>query len=390
MMKKKLCVITATRAEYSFLKPLVAALKQRDNVTTQLIVTGTHLEKKYGNTIQEIIDDGFTPDASVRIIENDSSQGILLTMSNAIKKVGQALQRLSPDMVVLLGDRYEALSIASACVILNIPVAHISGGDITYGAYDDMFRHALTKLSYLHFVSCEEYRQRVIQLGENPNRVFMVGSLSVENLLNAKLFPKRKIEKQIGFPLENSLLATFHPVTMERMSQKQQFKELLLALQGQKRYNIVFTRPNADADRSELDQMLNNFAKENHNRVKIVDSLGVVRYLSVMKYCAGVIGNSSSGILEAPSLRVGTINIGNRQEGRLCARSVIHCQAKKAEILKALDLLASDKFQNMLKNVKNFYAQKNTSLRIARTLEGFVYRKPKIKEFYDLEVKNNG
>lgn len=389
-MKKRICVISATRADYSFLKPLLDQLKQRNKIILQIIITGTHLEKRYGYTIQEIIADGYNPNACIQIIENDIPMGILSTMSNAIKKVGKTIEQLAPDMVILLGDRYETFSIASACVIFNIPIAHISGGDVTYGAYDDMFRHAITKMSYLHFVSCEEYRNRVIQMGENPDRVFTVGSLSVENLLKTKLYSKDQIEAFLDFPVENSLLATFHPVTMESVYQRQQFNELLLALSEKKEYNVIFTRPNADTNRSELNRILNEFAKKNPKKVKVVESLGVTKYLSVMKYCIGVIGNSSSGILEAPSLKKGSINIGNRQKGRISANSVIHCNANKAEILKAIDLLVSEKFQKIVKTVKNPYQQTNTSERIAKEIEKIIYERIKIKEFYNLRIGKNG
>ncbi|HBM15418.1 MAG TPA: UDP-N-acetylglucosamine 2-epimerase (hydrolyzing) [Lentisphaeria bacterium] len=383
-MKNKVCIITATRAEYGYLRSLAKRLKQSDRVKLQIIATGTHLEKKYGYTLSEIIQDGFNPDATVPILKDDSPLGVLSTMSNAITKVGESLKKLSPDMVVLLGDRYETVSIALACTILGIPIAHIGGGDVTCGAYDDMFRHALTKLSCLHFVSCEEYRKRVIQLGENPKRVFTVGALSVENVLTMKLLSKEQMQGQFDFPIEDSLLATFHPVTMGRSSQEKQFNELLSALQTQQKYNVIFTRPNADTDRSALDKMLNVFAKKNLKRVKVVDSLGIVSYLSVMKYCAGVIGNSSSGIVEAPSLKKGSIDIGNRQKGRISAGSVIHCPAKRIEILKALDVLGSDKFQKGLKSVVNMYEKRNTSQKIVKVIEDYIDRKSEIKEFYDL------
>lgn len=383
-MKKKVCIITSTRADYGFFRPLIKAVKSSEKLQLQIIVTGTHLEKKYGHTIDEILNDGNIPNLTVPIIADDTKSGILQTMADATKKVGDAILQLLPDMVVVLGDRYEIFSIASACVISGVPIAHISGGDVTYGAYDDIFRHCITKMSYLHFASCEEYRQRVIQLGEAPNRVFSVGSVAIENLRSQQLLPKPEIEEKVGFNLDNTLLATFHPTTMETASQGKQFQELLSALEEQNDYNVIFTMPNADTNREELVAMLNEFATRNPKKVKIVESLGSLNYLSVMKYCAGIIGNSSSGIMEAPSFKKATINIGNRQKGRICAASVINCAAKKEEILQALETLASKEFQEIVANVINPYEQENTSAKIVKKLEEVILQQIRPKEFFNI------
>jgi UDP-hydrolysing UDP-N-acetyl-D-glucosamine 2-epimerase len=384
---KKVCIITATRAEYGLLRPLIFELKKNPNIETQIIATGTHLDKRYGYTLNEILNDGLKPNACIEIIENDTQTGILSTMANAIKKVGKELKKLNPYMVVLLGDRYEIFAVASACVILNIPIAHISGGDITYGAYDDMFRHSITKMSNLHFTSCEEYKNRVIQLGENPESVFNFGSLSIENIKNLTLLSKHQLNEELNIDLENTLLATFHPVTMENSTQKEQFSELLEALIEQKKYNVLFTRANADTNSSELNKILDEFVQIHPQKIKVVESLGVLKYLSAMKYCAGVIGNSSSGILETPSFRIPTINIGNRQKGRLQASSILNCEAKKDGILKALDKISSNKFKRILEKAKNPYEGENTARKIANEVEIFVNKFNKIKEFYDIEVK---
>lgn len=383
-MKKKVCVVTATRAEYGFFKPLMAHIKNSEKLELQIIATGTHLEEKYGYTLNEILNDGYNPDTCVKIICDDSRLGIISTMANATKKVGEAIEKLAPDMVILLGDRYETFAVASACVILGIPIAHISGGDVTYGAYDDMFRHCITKMSYLHFTSCEAYRQRVIQLGENPERVFSVGSLSVENILNIPLLSKEEIEKYLSCSLENTLLATFHPTTMEGSSQKEQFQALLNAIEEQTRYKVLFTKPNADTNREELNTVLEDFGGKYPEKIKVVESLGILRYLSTMKYCAGVIGNSSSGILEAPSLKKGTINIGNRQKGRICAESVINCPANKDEILNALNTLASEDFQQNLLTVISPYEGENTAKTICEKIEFFLSKDLDTKLFHDL------
>jgi GDP/UDP-N,N'-diacetylbacillosamine 2-epimerase (hydrolysing) len=383
-MKKKVCVITTTRAEYGLLKLVMEHFKKSAKLELQIIATGTHLEKKYGYTLDEIINDGFLPNDCISIIKNDSKTGILKTAANAIQKVGDSIAKLDPDMVILLGDRYETLAIATACVILNIPIAHISGGDVTYGAYDDIFRHSITKMSYLHFTSSESSRNRIIQMGESPERVFNVGELGVENILKLSFLPKEKLEEQLELNLENTLLATFHPVTMESSTQKEQFEQLLLAIKEQNQYNVLFTRANADTNRDELDKLLNEYAKKYPQKIKIVDSLGTLKYLSAMKYCAGVIGNSSSGIVEAPSLKKGTINIGNRQKGRICGQSIINCNANKKEIAKAFETLSSKEFKENLKTVQNPYEGKNPSKIIASTIEETVYKKLSPKIFHDL------
>ncbi len=385
---KKVCVVTATRAEYGLLYPLIARLQENRNLELQLLVTGAHLEKAYGETVKEIEKDGFVPDASVPIIVDDSPNGILKTMGNAVQYVGEALSTLKPDLLVLLGDRYEALAIASAAVVLGIPIAHLHGGEVTYGAYDEMFRHAITKMSHLHFTATEAYRNRVIQMGEEPERVFNVGALGVENILNMTLLSKEQLEQRLGFSIDNTLLATFHPVTMETVSQTDQFRALLEALEEQTTYKVLFTRPNADTNRNQLNVLLNDFAKKYPQRVKVVDSLGVLTYLSAMKYSVCVIGNSSSGIIEAPSMHVSTINIGNRQKGRICAESVIHCNPTKHEIKAALDKVGSDDFKSILKQIKNPYELKETSTKIVKQIEKFLESyNERCKMFYDIDQK---
>ncbi|SEU14312.1 UDP-N-acetylglucosamine 2-epimerase [Paenibacillus sp. NFR01] len=382
---KKVCVVTATRAEYGLLRPLMLKLKEAEELSFQLIVTGTHLETGYGHTVDEIIGDGFEPDALIPILEDATPSGILTTMGNAITKIGEALNLLRPDLLILLGDRYETLAVASAAAVLSIPVAHLYGGEVTYGAYDEMFRHAISKLSRYHFTSTEAYRHRIIQMGESPDRVFNVGALGVENVLGTPLLSKEELEKQLQFSMDHTLLATFHPVTMETMSQSEQFEALLEALEESPKYSVLFTRPNADTFRDELNDRLEQFAANQPGRVKVVDSLGVLKYLSAMKFSAGVIGNSSSGIIETPSMRVGTINIGNRQRGRISAESVIHVQADKQEIKEALRKLESTEFISTLQHVVNPYEGQNTSLTLVSLIHQAVNNDHSVaKEFYDL------
>ncbi|MEL7656829.1 MAG: UDP-N-acetylglucosamine 2-epimerase [Bacillota bacterium] len=382
---KKICIVTATRAEYGLLRPLMYRLQESGGIRMQLLVTGTHIEKAYGETVQEIIQDDFSPDFCIPIIADDSPLGILKTMGNAVQNVGGALEKLKPDLLLLLGDRYETLAIASAAVVLGIPVAHLYGGEVTYGAYDEMFRHAITKMSHLHFTATEVYRERVIQMGESPYRVFNVGALGVENVLNMRLLSKEDLEQQIGFSMDGTLLATFHSVTMETASQAEQFRALLNALKDQTEFRVLFTRPNADTYCNELNLMLNNFAANYPQRVKIIDSLGTRRYLSAMRYSACVIGNSSSGIIEAPSMRVGTINIGNRQKGRICAESIIHCRAETGEIADALNKVNSTDYQEMLQQIKNPYEFNGTSAEIIKQIKLFLHNNTgSYKSFYDL------
>ncbi len=378
---KKVCVVTTTRAEYGYLRTLIDYFVKDKNVEFQMIVSGTHLDKRYGYTIDEIKKDGIKPTACVEIMDNDSQTGVLNTMANAISKIGKALSDLKPDIVILLGDRYETFAIASACVVLNIPIAHISGGDVTYGAYDDMFRHSITKMSNIHFTSCEEYRNRVIQLGEHPERVFNVGSLSLENLRVTNFLSEKEINEQLGINISNTLLTTFHPVTMEKNSQSEQFNEVMKALSEQDKYDVLFTRANADTGSSELNKILDEYIKKYPKKLKVVDSLGIVKYMSAMKYCRAVVGNSSSGILEAPSFKVPTINIGNRQKGRLQAKTVINCEAKKEEILKVINNLPD---KESLKNFKNPYEQENTAENIYKNIIKYLKKGNFTKEFYDI------
>ena len=383
-MKKKICIITTNRADYGFFKPLIAQINNNQKLDLKVIATGTHPEKKYGSSIDEILQDNIKP-IIVKTFVNDSEIGIVETIANTAKKIGEELIKIKPDLVFLVGDRYETLTIAQICVILNISIAHISGGDVTQGANDDMFRHAISKLSNLHFASCEEYRQRIIQLGEEPNRVFNTGSLSLENLENLKLLSKKEIEKTLDLKLDNCLLATFHPVTLESDSQENQFDELLNAIAIQTKYKFIFTLPNPDNGRDDLVKKLQNFAKKYPNKISIFSSLGTLKYLSIMKHCDGVIGNSSSGILEAPSFKIPTINIGNRQQGRICAESIINCPADSKKILKALNKIQTIEFNNILKNIVNPYKKNNTSKIIIKIVNDYLFSTTiSHKKFFDL------
>ncbi len=383
----KLCVITATRAEYGILKPLLSELQANNDIDLELIVTGTHLEEAYGHTIDAIKADGFKVTKEVKIMgEDDSAKGIMQTMANAQVRIGEVLEELKPEMVIVLGDRYELIPIVSSCVILNIPVCHIHGGETSEGAIDDMFRHAVSKMATLHFPACEDYKNRLIRMGENPNYVFNYGALGVENVNKLQTLSKKEISDFVGFEInKHTLLVTFHPVTNESASQLEQFEQLLSALADlNSSYTYIFTRPNSDLGRDELNEALNAFVS--HHKSYVSDSLGLLRYLSAMKYCGAVVGNSSSGIIEAPSFKVATIDIGNRQKGRACSKSVIHVGAKREKIKAAIAYIDSDEYKNILTSSSNPYEGKDSAQRMAATIYKMLMKGlPKTKPFYEAE-----
>lgn len=385
MRPYKICVITASRSEYGLLYPIIKRIHEDDACELRLIVTGAHLEEEFGLTARDIDSDGFGIIHKVRIFQGSNTLQILETMSNALLRVGSILYEIKPQMVVILGDRYELLPIAGACVALKIPVAHISGGEISEGAYDEYFRHAITKLSYLHFTSTQDYRRRVIQLGESPERVFCVGDLGIENINRLERLSKEQLESELGITLrENLLLVTFHPTTLESNS-AEQLVELLKALEEKHEFLIIFTRSNADTGGSELNRLIDDFVLEDRLNRHVFPSLGHKRFLSLAAYSTAVVGNSSSGIVEIPSLGVGTINIGTRQKGRICADSVIHCKADKKEILEALEKVSTREYRDRLKKTINPYESDNTSKIILEEIKRAIKDYSSMrKKFYDL------
>jgi GDP/UDP-N,N'-diacetylbacillosamine 2-epimerase (hydrolysing) len=377
---KKICVVTSTRAEYGIMSNLINKINFDPKLELQLIVTGTHLSEKFGYTCQEIT----TP--ITRKIDIEIEQKPARAMSVAIEKFYAVFQELHPDILMVLGDRYEIMAVAIAAMLSRIPIAHICGGESTEGLMDEAIRHSITKMSHLHFTSCEEYRNRVIQLGENPRYVFNVGSLAVENIENSKLLSKKDLEEQLNFKFgKKNLLVTFHPVTLERNDVSAQFRELLGALLELKDTNIVFTKPNSDDGNEEIFQLIDDYVLLHGNAVAFT-SLGMLRYFSIMQFVDGVVGNSSSGIVEAPSFKIGTINIGDRQKGRIRARSIIDCECNKKSIGEAFNVMYSPKFQKMLGTVTNFYKQKNTANRIINVLK-IPSNELLKKEFYELEIR---
>lgn len=388
MDRKVIAVLTATRAEYGLLKPVIQRIHEDPELELALLVTGTHLLAEFGNTCQEILDDGVPIRVKIPIVDNkDSVSSVSKTMANALEKFGVYFEKYQIDMLIVLGDRYETIAVCLAAMNARIPIAHIHGGEITEGAIDDVIRHAITKLSYLHFPATKEYAERIIQLGEAPERVFMVGALGVENIKSVSLLSRDELGTAIGFSLEEPYaVVTFHPTTLDGEDAGSQFQELLNALDGfAMRY--IITKANADRGGHMINEMVDQFALT-HDNVCAVASLGMLRYLSAVKYAAMVIGNSSSGIIEVPSFQVPTVDIGDRQRGRIAASSVIHCGITGQEIRKAMEDALGMKSLLAEKAVVNPYEADGTSEKIISICKEFVInnRIDLKKKFYDLHI----
>lgn len=386
-MNRKICIITGTRAEYGLLRWVMQCIKDDAELTLQIIVTGMHLSPEFGLTYKAIEQDGFQIDRMVEMLmSSDTSVGIAKSMGLGMIGFADAFHDLQPDLIVVLGDRFEIFSAVSASLVARIPVAHIHGGETTEGAFDEALRHSITKMSHLHFVAAEPYRQRVIQMGEQPDRVFLVGGLGVDNIKRLQLLDRPALEALLDFKLgHKSLLITFHPVTLENATAEKQMEELLVALANLKDTQLIFTLPNADTDGRVLIKMVQNFVAE-HTNARAYDSLGQLRYLSCLSQVDGVVGNSSSGLTEVPSFMKGTINIGDRQRGRLQADSVINCKPTHSSILKALRLLYSDDFQMRLHKVINPYGEGGASSKIVNILKHYPLKDIAKKSFYDLPI----
>ncbi len=383
---KKICVVTGTRAEYGLLRLLMKDINREKGLELQLIVTGSHLSKSHGYTYKEIVADGFKIDRKCKIIDKyDDPLAIVRSMSKAIVLLSKSFSDLKPDIVVLLGDRYELLSAASCCNIMKIPIAHIHGGETTQGAFDEAIRHSITKMAHIHFVANSIYGKRVRQLGESEKNIFNVGGLGVDNLQKTDLYTKRYLIKNLGISFnKKNILITYHPVTLNNLTEKNDLKNLFRAVGELKDTNIFFTMPNADTNNQIIFKLIKKFCLKKNNYYYFT-SLGQVRYYSMLKNMDAVVGNSSSGLLEAPSFKIGTINIGDRQKGRLQASSIINCESNCKSIILALKKLYSKSFQKKLKSTKNPYGPKGASKKIIRQLKrtNFVSLK---KEFKDLNV----
>lgn len=383
---KKICVVTGTRAEYGLLFWLMQAIEQDENLQLQLIVTGMHLSPEFGLTYIEVEKD-FKIDKKIEmLLSSDTAVGISKSMGLAQISFAEAYDELQPDLVVLLGDRYEIFAAASAAMIARIPIAHLHGGETTEGAFDEAIRHSITKMSYWHFTAAEAYRQRVIQLGESPDRVFNVGGLGIENIKRLNLLSKEAFEESISFNLAaRNLLVTYHPVTLENASATVQFQTLLNAIDVLENTNIIFTKANSDTDGRAINQMIDNYVAQNPHKSIAFASLGQLRYLSALQFVDAVVGNSSSGIAEVPSFKKATINIGDRQKGRLKASSVIDCEPTQSAIQSALTKAFSNEFQAMLSTAVNPYGDGEASGKILPVIKRNIHIKDLKKSFYDLQ-----
>lgn len=385
-MTKKIAVFTGTRAEYGLLYWLLKDIQADPDLVLQLLVSGMHLSPEFGETYKQIEADGFHIDEKVEILlSSDTAVGTAKSMGLGVLGFADALSRLAPDVLVILGDRFEALAAAQTAMILRIPVLHIHGGEITEGAYDDAIRHAITKLSYLHATSTEQHRQRVIQLGETPERVVSVGAVGLDHLKRGSFMTINELAQSLNFPLRQPfVVATYHPVTLADEEPVVSFKALLEALDRYPELQVILTYPNADDGGRKIIPLLESYAASQPGRVLAIPSLGQVRYLSAIKCAAAVVGNSSSGIIEVPSLDVPTINIGLRQKGRLAARSVIHCDATTSAICSALDTALNRSYKNPVEEIVNPYGQGNASQKIISMLKQLDFAST--KTFYDLKV----
>lgn len=385
---RKICVITGTRAEYGLLSGLMRLIDESPLARLQIIATNMHLSAQYGNTYIEIENDGFRIDERVPILEESETgeNAIVYAMARAMRGYAEAFDKLNPDLILILGDRYEMLAVASTALIKRIPIAHISGGALSYGACDDAIRHSITKMSHLHFTETELYRKRVIQLGEHSERVFNVGALGVENIKRVPLMNKETVEQDLQFEITNqTILVTYHPVTLSGSNPLDDINALFEAINEHSALRVIFTMPNSDTGGQVIADAIERYAEEHTDKVRAYKSLGMKRYLSVMKYCAAVVGNSSSGIVETPSFHIPTLNIGSRQDGRIAADSVYNCGTNKESISAGLDYILSDKFREIAANTTNPYEKEGTAQAIFDVISTYQLNDVIKKQFYDYE-----
>ena len=379
-------MVTGTRAEYGLLSRLMRLIDESEDCQLQVVATNMHLLPEYGNTYQEIEKDGFRIDARVPMRKpTDDSYGVITSMAEELSGMNDAFRELCPDMVVMLGDRYEMLVVATVAMLQRIPIAHIHGGEISEGAVDDSIRHAITKMSSLHFTSTEEYRKRVIQLGEQPERVFYVGSLGVENLRKVPLMSKLELEDSLSFNFEGqSVLVTYHPVTLGDRTPKDEITDLLMALDTFPSLRILFTMPNSDQGSEEIRSAIETYCIRKEKRCRCFNSLGLRRYLSALGYVTAVVGNSSSGLLEVPSAHIPTLNIGDRQKGRARGASVVDVASDEASIVAGLQKVLSPDFCAFCKTATNPYEKEDTAESIFKVISTYSFDKFSRKSFYNL------
>lgn len=382
---KKVCVVTGARSEYGLLRWVMQGLVQSSKLDLQLIVTGMHLSPEFGMTVDEIEADGFRIDRKVEmLLSSDTAAGVAKSMGLGLIGFATALTELKPDLMLVLGDRYEIFAAATAAMITRIPIVHLHGGEATEGLIDESIRHSITKMSHLHFVAAEDYRRRVIQLGEQPGNVFNVGGLGIDSILRLDLLTREDLQDELNFKMaKQNLLITYHPVTLELNTCREQMEELLLALRELDDTGLIFTMPNADTDGRILFEMIENFCAE-RPQARAYTSLGQLRYLSCIKHVDGVVGNSSSGLIEVPSFKKGTVNIGDRQRGRLKAASVIDCEPEHGSIRAAIQTMLSAEFQASLSLTQNPYGNGGASDLIVKALENLSLDNLLKKSFYDI------
>jgi GDP/UDP-N,N'-diacetylbacillosamine 2-epimerase (hydrolysing) len=387
-MKRTIAVVTGTRAEYGLLRHLIKLINDSHEFELQLVVTGSHLSKKFGETYKEIEADGFIINRKIDLLlASDTPLGLAKSTSLGVAGFGEAFDSINPDLILVLGDRFEILSAVIAAMFARIPIAHLHGGEITEGLIDEAIRHSITKFSHLHFVGNEEYRKRVMQLGENPDLVFNVGGLGVDAIKNINLLTKSELENSLGIKFKNkNLLITFHPVTLEKNTSHSQMVELLNALSDFEDTCLIFTMPNADTDSQIIFELIEDFVIKNIN-AHFFTSLGQLRYLSCLAQVDAVVGNSSSGLTEAPTFKKATINIGDRQKGRIQSNSIINCNPISAEIKSAIKKSYSDEFKKILLSTENSYGDGGATKRIINILSKVNFNALIHKKFFDLECK---
>ena len=388
---RKICVVSGTRAEYGLFTPLLQDIQQDVEFRLQLIVTGTHLSPAFGLTYQQIEKDGFVIDAKIdMLVSSDSAIGVAKSLGLAVLGMAEAMERLQPDVVLLLGDRYEILAAAQAAMLLGIPIGHIHGGERTEGAIDESIRHAVTKMAHLHFTAAEEYRKRVIQMGEHPGRVFNVGALGIEGIRRLQLLSKKKVEQELDFAFrKQNFLVTLHSETLRTEQENMNMLEALLqSLDAYPEAGLIITGANADAGGQKINQRLQQYVRTQEKRAVFQMSLGQLRYFSVLQYCDLVIGNSSSGIIEAPFFKKPTVNIGNRQKGRLRAVSVVDCQETMEDIRHAISQVLDLFFlQKLARETVSLFGDGRSAEKIMAVLKKPVERELLLrKTFYDIPL----
>lgn len=384
-MKRKICIITGTRAEYGLLYWLIERIEKDEDLELQIIATGMHLSPEFGLTYNQIEADGFSITQKIEmLLSSDTPTSISKSVGLGVISFSDAFERLNPDIVVVLGDRFEIFAAVQAAMIMRIPIAHIHGGELTEGAIDDSIRHSITKMSHFHFTATEEYKNRVIQMGERPETVYNVGTLGIEGIKKIPMLSKNELSKSIGVNLSKFFLITLHPTTLENSTAEKQILTVLNALDKFEEYQLIFTKTNADTDGRIINKYIENYVNDNPSRAYVFDSLGQVNYLSAIKHCELVIGNSSSGLLEVPFLRKPTINIGIRQQGRLKAKSVIDCDFTELSIIEAMNKGLSNSFNEQIQNMEMLYGEGNTSEQIVNVLKDTNLDNIVIKRFYDI------